>query len=233
MKKNKTLIITDNTYACEVALELNKLYGDVSVCQSPNGSLKGIERIDVKKHAALIASTYELVLSIHCKQLFPPELVDGTRCINIHPGLNPHNRGWFPQVFSIINGLPSGVTIHEIDNELDHGPIIIQKEYNIKSWDTSSSSYEEIMKIERELILDNFISIRDHKYSTTTPASEGNINYKRDFDKIKKINLDQHGTYRELINHLRALTHKNYRNAYFIDDSGKKIFISIQLDAVE
>jgi len=70
-----------------------------------------------------ILENYDLVLSIHCKQLFPPILVENVKCINVHPGYNPINRGWFPQVFSIINDLPIGATIHEIDNELDNGKI--------------------------------------------------------------------------------------------------------------
>ena len=43
----------------------------------------------------------------------------------------------FQQVFSILNKLPVGVTIHEMDEQLDHGIIIVQKEINIFSWETS------------------------------------------------------------------------------------------------
>ncbi|MEK7257949.1 MAG: methionyl-tRNA formyltransferase, partial [Bacteroidota bacterium] len=64
--------------------------------------------INVKSEWQNIACNYDLVISLHCKQLFPPDLVKGVRCVNVHPGLNPHNRGWFPQVFSILNGLPCG-----------------------------------------------------------------------------------------------------------------------------
>lgn len=46
---------------------------------------------------------YDLFFSMHCKQIFPNELVLNHRCINIHPGYNPYNRGWYPHVFSIIN----------------------------------------------------------------------------------------------------------------------------------
>lgn len=36
---------------------------------------------------------YDIFFSLHCKQLFPDELVNNYRCINVHPGLNPYNRG--------------------------------------------------------------------------------------------------------------------------------------------
>ena len=228
--KNKTLILTDNSHACHLARELDRLHGGVDVYQSPNGPLGEIPRLNVREEASMMISTYNLVLSIHCKQLFPKELVNGIRCVNVHPGLNPYNRGWFPQVFSIINDLPSGVTIHEIDEDLDHGPIIVQREYEIESWDTSGSAYAKIMAIERELVLEWFIAIRDRKYETMPPPQEGNLNYKSDFDKLKHIDLNQEGTFGEFINRLRALTHDDFRNAYFIDSSGKKIFVRIKLE---
>ena len=230
MKNKKTLILTDNSHACELAHELDRRYGEIDVYQSPNGPLEGIPRLDVRDQASMVISTYGLVLSIHCKQIFPSELVNGIRCANIHPGLNPHNRGWFPQVFSIINGLPSGVTIHEIDHELDHGPIIAQKEYKIHSWDTSGSAYAKIMAVERDLVLEQFIAIRDRTYVAVAPHEEGNLNHKKDFDKLKQIDLGQQGTFGEFINRLRALTHDNFKNAYFIDDSGTKVFVRISLE---
>ncbi|NJR44011.1 hypothetical protein HC761_00620, partial [bacterium] len=144
-------------------------------------------------------------------------------------GLNPYNRGWFPQVFSIINGLPSGVTIHEIDEELDHGAIITQRQYQIESWDTSGSAYEKIMQIERELVLEWFESIRAHRYQVTQPEP-GNLNLKRDFDKLRHIDLDEKGSFAQLINRLRALTHGSFKNAYFFDPEGNKVFVRIQLE---
>lgn len=229
----KTLILTDNSHAYDLALELNRLHGEIDVYQSPNGPLENIPRLNVRKEVSMVISTYGLVLSIHCKQIFPKILVSGIRCVNVHPGLNPYNRGWFPQVFSIINELPSGVTIHEIDEELDHGPIIAQREYKIDSWDTSGSAYLKIMAIERELVLAWFLAIRDGKYEATLPFEEGNLNLKIDFNKLKLINLSQKGTFGEFINRLRALTHGDFRNAYFIDNSGKKVFVRISLDAVD
>jgi dTDP-4-amino-4,6-dideoxyglucose formyltransferase len=225
----KTLILTDNSHACDLAFELDRLHGRIDVYQSPNGPLEEVPRLDIRKHVSMLASAYNLVLSIHCKQFFPKELVRVIRCVNVHPGLNPHNRGWFSQVFSIINGLSSGVTIHEIDEELDHGPIIVQRECQVESWDTSGSVYAKIMDIERELVLDNFIAIRDGAYEATAPE-EGNLNYKRDFERLKHINLSQQGTFGEFINRLRALTHDDFRNAYFIDDSGTKVFVRVSLD---
>jgi len=226
----KILILSDNSYACALAAELQDVYGNIDVFQSPNGHLLDISRLNVKEQVSAIIEEYSLVISIHSKQLFPVALVSGVRCVNVHPGFNPYNRGWVPQVFSILNGLPAGVTIHEIDEKLDHGPIIAQKEYKIEPWDTSSSVYAKIMEIERELVLEHFLSIREGTYQAVHPVNEGNVNYKKDFDQLKFIDLNEVGTFHEFLNRLRALTHDDFRNAYFIDQSGRKIFLKVILE---
>lgn len=230
MNKNKTLILTDNVNAHKLAMKLMSLHGEIDIYQSPSGPFTGVPRLNVCEQVSMITTTYNLVLSIHCKQLFPPELVNSVRCVNVHPGLNPYNRGWFPQVFSIINGLPCGVTIHEIDNELDHGPIIVQKICKIQSWDTSASAYKKIIKLENELVLKHFTSIRDRSYSSSSPEEEGFINFKEDFERLKLIDRTQRGTFGEFIDRLRALTHDSYKNAYFEDQSGIKVFLRISLE---
>ncbi len=147
----------------------------------------------------MIIQEYDLVFSLHCKQLFPSDIVNNVRCINVHPGLNPHNRGWFPQVFSIINKLPIGVTIHEMDEELDHGPIIVQKELVIKIWETSYDVYKRIQELEIELIKENLLRIINNNYKAFLPVSEGNINLKKDFNELCEIDLDKKVSYREAI----------------------------------
>lgn len=174
-------------------------------------------------------SQYELFISLHCKQLFPSNLVENYRCINIHPGMNPYNRGWFPQVFSILNKMPVGVTIHEMDTALDHGPIIYQEELEILSDDTSFDVYQRILSKEIELLEKNLDVLVSGDYEVMVPQNEGNINYKYDFDELCKINLKETGTFGHFIDILRATTFENYDNAYFYDKNGDKIYISINL----
>ena len=72
--------------------------------------------------------------------------------------------------------------------------------------------------------------ILENKYSVTRPENEGNLFLKKDFNELLKIDLDQKYSAAELIDRLRALTHDEYNNAYFIDrKTGKKIFIGIIL----
>lgn len=188
-----------------------------------------IKPVNVKNEIAYLVDNYDIIFSLHCKQLFPAALVTKVKCINVHPGYNPYNRGWFPQVFSIINSLKSGATIHEIDEQLDHGPIICQKEVTIEESDTSLTAYNKILDAEIELLNDHLVSILEGSYQTYL-SEEGNLNLKKDFNVLCEINLDEVNTFRNHINKLRALTHGGYANAYFLDKDGNKVYVKLEFN---
>lgn len=186
--------------------------------------------IDLNKEVQHIIMKYDIVFSLHCMQIFPKKLVNSVICINVHPGYNPYNRGWYPQVFSIINGLPIGATIHIMDEEIDHGPIIDQQQVEIHSWDTSLSLYNKILDSEVSLIRENFDSIITGNFKTYKPEIEGNINYKSDYAALRELKLEQVDSFESFLNRLRALTHGAYRNCYFNDKEGNKVYVKILLE---
>lgn len=239
----KAFVITDNErlldgFMSVVAAQTDQLksvvefhYGYSPVNEAFRVKYKDAELIrpiKIKENVDYLLSTFDLVISLHCKQMFPPHLVRNLRCINVHPGLNPYNRGWFPQVFSIINGLPCGATIHEMDEQLDHGAVICQKEVKIEMWDTSLSVYNKVLDAELELLSHNLRAILDGNYQALQ-VGEGNLNMKGDFNNLLKIDLSNQDTFLNHINKLRALTHGHYANAYFLDENGMKIYVGIEL----
>ncbi len=232
-------IITDNPWWLEKIYKLfSKLDYDYSCYCSPKGAslfskeiAKGdIEVIDLKVQSDELISKFDIGFSIHCKQLFPKKLVDGVRCVNIHPGLNPYNRGWFPQVFSIINKKPVGATIHIMDEQIDHGDILLQCEVEINDWDTSKTLYDRVVQAEYKLLENNISEIIDGRVKAHKLEDKGNYNSISDYINIKEIDMDKKVTMREAIDFLRALTHPPYKNAFFFTASGEKIFVSIELE---
>lgn len=193
----------------------------------------GVLILDLKKRTDVqsILAQFDLVISIHCKQIFPTELVNGTKCINIHPGYNPINRGWYPQVFAILNDLPAGATIHEIDEELDHGAIIARAFVDKTNFDTSLSLYNKILQKEIELFEKHIASITANTYETVSPENEGNIFFKKDFNDLLELDLSETASIDDLLKKLRALSHGNFKNAYYIDpETQQKVFVSLNLD---
>lgn len=231
---NKTWFKKIKTIFQKEKVKLESLY----IFCSPKGELifgdeiknGKIKVLDVNKNVDYLVENFDLGFSCHCKQIFSKKLVGSIRCINIHPGLNPYNRGWFPQVFSIINGLPSGVTIHEMDEIVDHGNIILQKEIEIFETDTSKTVYDKIIDEELRLFEANVIKLVEGRYDSKAMLDEGNYNSIQDYKNICHIDLNQKVTMREAINLLRALTHPPHRNAYFISGEGEKIYLSIKVE---
>ncbi|ASF13675.1 MULTISPECIES: dTDP-4-amino-4,6-dideoxyglucose formyltransferase [unclassified Shewanella] len=195
----------------------------------------GLTSINVKseKDVAHIVEHYELVVSAHCKQIFPSELVNNVRCINIHPGLNPHNRGWFPQVFSIINKKPVGCTIHLMNEEIDDGAILFQKEVPIFEWDTSLNVYERVQQTEMDLLKDHLADLVFANYQQKLSYEKGNYNGISDFKALCKLNLDHIGTLRDHIDLLRALSHGDFNNAYYLRPDGSKVYIRLSAELVK
>lgn len=167
---------------------------------------------------------YDIIFSLHCKKIFPGWLVKTTRCINIHPGYNPYNRGMFPHVWSIINGLPAGATIHEMDDKIDHGPILVRMQVPVTTSDTSESLYSRVLDTEISLLTLNLGDILSGRINPYKPEIEGNYNSMDDFKKLCEIDPKQTGTFMDFYNILRALTHRDHRNAKL---NGKNLKLQI------
>lgn len=236
----RIFILTDNIFWFK---EIRRILNEINITSfhifcSPKGKFLfekeikngDIKELDVNENVDFLIENFNIGFSCHCKQLFPKELVNNVRCINIHPGLNPYNRGWFPQVFSIINGLPVGVTIHEMDEKIDHGNIILQKEVDIFEFDTSKTLYDRIINEGVKLFENNINTLLSGDYSSNVMQEEGNYNCIRDYKELCQIDLDEKVTMRQAIALLRALTHPPFKNAYYLTDEGKKIYLSINID---
>lgn len=239
--KKRILLISDIGFQIDHFRKLFRehgcdAYAELTVHCSPGSEneLKSVNppvsALKISENAEQIASSYDLVVSYHCRQLFPSEVVQKVRCVNIHPGFNPYNRGWYPGVFSISNGLPAGATIHEIDDKIDNGPIIAQKQIEILPEDVSGTVYPKIIQAEYDLLDEWFLKIINGDYETFLPKEKGNLNYKKDYYALQQLDLDEKLTMRECIDRLRALTHPPYKNAYYVDpQTGDHIYVSVDL----
>lgn len=238
----KILIISDNALLVDFMKDLAKRV-DVreiadfdyrySVINKEPDSLRelGMLPINIKEQEICrsVIEKYDIVLSLHCKQIFPSYLVKNVTCINVHPGLNPYNRGWYPQVFSIINKKPIGATIHLMNEDIDAGGIIAQKEVSIDHSDTSKHVYDRVIEAEKELVSKNIISIINSTYNSKQPVNNGNYNSIDDFKKLCNLNLNKQGTLGEHIDLLRSLTHGDFKNAYF-EINEEKYFVRIEIE---
>lgn len=230
MSHSSIAVITDNPHLLNEFLKEAALHANsATFAYFTTGGCKELEEIQVKEYQDTLIESFDLVISLNCRQLFPSKLVNGVTCVNFHPGLNPYNRGMYPQVFSILKNEPTGATLHIIDDKIDHGPIIDQIKVPIHPDDNSATVFSRIVEAEVELIRRN---VRDLVYKTfkTSPVNEtGTLNTRRDFEALCQIDLDKKYTGKEWLDYLRAFTHPPYRNLYFVSEDGTKFYVSIDI----
>jgi len=74
------------------------------------------------------------------------------RIMNIHPALLPSFKGTHGIKDALEYGVKAtGPTVHFVDGELDHGPIILQKTVEVKDDDTEETLLERVHKEEHKI----------------------------------------------------------------------------------
>lgn len=84
------------------------------------------EEIDVR---FVLEKDIDILVSYNYRFIIRSDVLNtsGLFAINLHTSFLPFNRGAHPILWSVLEGTPLGVTIHQIDKGLDTGPIIFQK----------------------------------------------------------------------------------------------------------
>lgn len=108
-------------------------------------------------HAELEKHRVEFVALLGFLSPFQPRGYLG-RAINVHPALIPAFCG--PGMFGkrvhdavLARGVKlTGATVHFVDEEYDHGPIILQRAVAVEADDTSETLAARVQAVERELV---------------------------------------------------------------------------------
>ena len=76
-------------------------------------------------------------------------------CLNVHPSLLPRYRGPSPVVSAILNGdAITGVTIMKLDEGMDSGPIVIQRQTPIGADETTGELTARLFQMGAELLVE-------------------------------------------------------------------------------
>lgn len=129
----------------------------------------------------------DLVVSYNYKFIIKKEILNllPNRVINLHISLLPHNRGSNPNIWSFLENTPKGVTIHSLDEDIDTGNILVQKEVYIdEEKETLKSSYEKLQKEIQGLFKQNWERIKNGDIKPIKQSGTGSIHYKADYDMV-------------------------------------------------
>jgi len=124
----------------------------------------------------LISYGYRFILRKEILDLFP------NRAINMHISFLPYNRGADPNFWSLIERTPKGVSIHYLDEGVDTGDIIVQKEVTFDSFDTETlaSSYQKLQEEIQNIFFQHWDLIKNQKCDRTPQVGTGTAHRVKD-----------------------------------------------------
>ena len=132
--------------------------------------------LDYQQYDFLISYGYRYIISGKILNHFL------NRAINLHISFLPWNKGADPNLWSILDDTPKGVTIHYIDEGIDTGKILFQKEIVFKEDDTLKITYDKLNSLIVDLFKSNWHLIKDN--STKPIKQYGRGSYHRKSDKF-------------------------------------------------
>jgi len=171
---------------------------------------------------------FSIMFGYLLKQEFLSLLPHG--CLNLHPAFLPFNRGAHPNVWSIVDRTPAGVTLHYIDEGVDTGDIVCQEKVPVVPTDTGESLYHKLERTGLELLREAWPAIESGQIKRAPQTLDSGSSHKvSDVSGIDEIDLQKSYKAEDLLNVLRARTFPPHRGAFFRHD-GRKVYIRIQLE---
>jgi methionyl-tRNA formyltransferase len=164
----------------------------------------------------------DIIITCAYGQIIPKNILDIPKfgCINVHGSISPKYRGASPIQYAILNGdQKTGITIMEMNEKMDEGDIISQKEIEIENSDTASSLHDKLSDLGSDLLLETLPKIfneeakytpQDNSKATYTKIlkkENGKIDWNKDATKIERMVRAFYpwpGTYTKL----RIMNHK-------------------------
>ncbi|MBI2450688.1 MAG: methionyl-tRNA formyltransferase [Candidatus Nealsonbacteria bacterium] len=99
----------------------------------------------------------KLIVVASYGQILPKEILDIPKygSLNVHPSLLPKYRGPSPIQSAILKGeIKTGVTIMLVDEQMDHGPILAQKQTTIGLNETAKQLHDRLAILGAEVLID-------------------------------------------------------------------------------
>jgi len=165
------------------------------------------------------AEDSDVFISVLYDTALTPEFLNkpGRRCYNFHPGILPDYRGSGCYSWALINREPvTGVTLHEIDKDLDHGRIIKIEHTQVLLRDTAEDLFKRSMDLLFRMFQFHFLSLLNTDY-ITFPNTGGRLYLREHLDKAKDIT-----------HIVRAFTFSGKESAYWIDSKGEKRYVEYE-----
>ena len=113
------------------------------------------------------------------------------KIINLHISYLPYNRGASPNIWSIVEDTKKGVSIHYVDETLDTGEILIQKELHFDDNISLKDSYKILKKEIEKLFKLNWNKLVNNKILSQKQSTSGSFHTVNQTNiLLEKLNID-------------------------------------------
>ena len=156
-------------------------------------------------------------------------LICCTHTINIHNSLLPWCRGKHPNFWSIIEGVPYGVTLHEVTRRIDGGGIYVRQSLSVDWTDTGETLHRRALDLAVDLFCRSWPAVADGTLKPGAPVHGGSFHQANELESASEIPMGV-TTGREVLNIIRA--RQAYGHAAWFVDRGEryKVTLTIQTD---
>lgn len=166
----------------------------------------------------------DIIITCAYGQIVPKELLDFPKykCINIHASLLPKYRGGAPIHRAIINGeKKTGVTIMYMDEKMDSGDILYQKEIKIEDSDNVGTLFDKLSLLGKNMIIEFLPKLIKKDYNRIK-QDESKVSYAYNITKEDE-KIDFNKTSKDVYNKIRGLN--PWPVGYtFLDEKKVKIY---------
>lgn len=138
--------------------------------------------------------------------------------INTHPSLLPYCRGSMSNFWALVEEAPYGVSIHRVDDRVDHGSILAQAGIDVGWEDTDETLYHRSLERLEALFKEYYPRLRQHGMAAITKeVSGGSYHRLAEINAATHIDLDTSTTARRLLNLMRARSYPGAPGCRFVD----------------
>ena len=127
-----------------------------------------------------VSYTYRFIIPENIITIFKGNIV------NLHNSYLPWNRGADPNLWSIVEGTPRGVTLHYVNNELDKGEIIAQELAEYDEEQSLHESYYHLDAMAKNMFMKAFRYYSEWGRMKKTPLGYGSYHSIKDGIRMKQ-----------------------------------------------
>ncbi len=176
----------------------------------------------------------DYLVGVHFPYIVPEAILEIPRVgvLNLHPALVPHNRGWHPSSWAILDGTPIGATLHFMDKGVDTGDIVAQTELEIRPEDTAHTLYGRLLDLEVALFRAAWPLLASGRPPRITQSLDLGTSHNRldlASDSVRRLDLETSAPVKDVLRTLRALTTNDVTEAAYFEKGGRRYRVQVTI----